>query len=37
MHGGSTSFGYPDATYFNRVSEELAARSLVKESIGVEF
>ena len=37
MHGGTSCFGYPDPTYFSRVSEELAARSLVKELIGVEF
>ncbi len=37
MHGGPTSFGFPDPTYFSRVSEELAARSLTEDLIGVEF
>jgi hypothetical protein len=37
MHGGPTSFGFPDTTYFNRVLEELGARSLTEDLIGVEF
>jgi len=30
-HGGSTSYGYPDPTYFNRVREELAARGVLPD------
>ena len=37
IYGGPTSFGYPDPTYFNRVMEELAARSLTEDLIGAEF
>ena len=31
MHGGP--FGYPDATYFNRVLEELKVRNIDAESV----
>lgn len=31
-HGGATSYGYPDATYFNRVKNELADKGVVIES-----
>jgi deltex-like protein len=31
LNGGSTNYGYPDPTYFNRVREELAAKSVVLE------
>lgn len=31
-HGGSSSFGYPDPTYLNRVKLELADRGVVLES-----
>jgi deltex-like protein len=37
MHGGPTSFGYPDPTYFSRVKEELAARSLTEDMVGKEI
>ena len=33
ISGGSTKFGYPDKTYFNRVKEELAAKGVCKENI----
>ena len=32
LEGGSSCFGYPDTTYFNRVSLELADRGVVLES-----
>jgi deltex len=31
-HGGSSSFGYPDPTYFNRVKHELADRGVTLSS-----
>jgi deltex len=31
--GGSSSFGYPDATYLDRVTEELAARNITPEDV----
>jgi len=31
LTGGSSNFGYPDATYFSRVKEELADRGLLIE------
>jgi len=31
-HGGATSFGYPDSTYFNRVKLEMADRGVILES-----
>jgi len=31
-HGGSSCFGYPDPTYFNRVKLELADRGVVLDS-----
>jgi len=30
--GGSTNYGYPDATYFNRVKNELAEKGVVLQS-----
>ena len=33
LYGGSTNFGYPDKTYFNRVKEELAAKGVVQDNI----
>ena len=27
-HGGFSNFGYPDETYFDRVTEELAAKGV---------
>ena len=33
LYGGSTNFGYPDKSYFNRVKEELAAKGVTKESV----
>ena len=33
MCGGSTHFGYPDKTYFNRVKEELAAKGVIQDNI----
>ena len=33
LSGGSTYFGYPDATYFNRVKEELAAKGVIQDNI----
>jgi hypothetical protein len=32
-HGGSTQFGYPDPTYFNRLKQELAAKGVIEENI----
>lgn len=32
-HGGSSHFGYPDPTYFNRVKEELAAKGVTENTI----
>ena len=29
--GGASNYGYPDPTYFNRVSEELAAKGVIKD------
>ena len=31
-HGGSTGYGYPDPTYFNRVKQELALKGIVHDS-----
>lgn len=31
-HGGSSHYGYPDATYFNRVKNELADKGVVIEN-----
>ena len=28
--GGPTNYGYPDPTYFNRVTQELAAKGIIK-------
>ena len=33
LYGGSTNFGYPDKTYFNRVKEELAAKGVIQDNI----
>ena len=33
LYGGSTHFGYPDNTYFNRVKQELAAKGVVQDNI----
>ena len=33
LYGGSTNFGYPDDTYFNRVKEELAAKGVIQDNI----
>lgn len=33
LSGGSTRFGYPDKTYFNRVKEEMAAKGVVQDNI----
>ena len=33
LYGGSTNFGYPDNTYFNRVKQELAAKGVVQDNI----
>ena len=33
LYGGSTHFGYPDKTYFNRVKEELAAKGVIQDNI----
>ena len=33
LSGGSTYFGYPDKTYFNRVKEELAAKGVIQDNI----
>lgn len=33
LSGGSTYFGYPDKTYFNRVKEEMAAKGVIQENI----
>ena len=33
LSGGSTYFGYPDATYFNRIKEELAAKGVIQDNI----
>lgn len=33
LYGGSTSFGYPDKTYFNRVKEELAVKGVIQDNI----
>ena len=30
---GSSSFGYPDETYFSRVQEELASKGVVEDSM----
>ena len=32
-HGGSSYFGYPDPTYFNRVKLELAMKGVFEEGI----
>lgn len=31
VSGGATNYGYPDPTYFSRVSEELAAKGVNKD------
>ena len=31
--GGSTNYGFPDPTYFNRVRNELADKGVVVESL----
>ena len=31
-HGGSTGYGYPDPTYFNRVKQELALKGVLHDS-----
>ena len=31
LNGGTQNYGYPDATYFNRVREELAAKGVSAE------
>ena len=33
LSGGSTYFGYPDNTYFNRVKEEMAAKGVIQDNI----
>lgn len=33
LYGGSTHFGYPDKTYFNRVKEEMASKGVVQDNI----
>ena len=33
LYGGSTHFGYPDKTYFNRVKEELASKGVIQDNI----
>ena len=33
LDGGSTNFGYPDKTYFNRVKEELASKGVIQDNI----
>ena len=30
-YGGTSNYGYPDPTYFNRVKEELAAKGILKD------
>ena len=30
-HGGTSNFGYPDPTYFNRVKQEMADKGVVIE------
>ena len=32
-HGGSSNFGYPDPTYFERVKEELASVGVTTDDI----
>lgn len=36
LYGGSTRFGYPDPTYFNRVKEELASKGVSKDNLTVD-
>ena len=31
VSGGATNYGYPDPTYFNRVTKELAAKGVIKD------
>ena len=33
LYGGSTHFGYPDKTYFNRIKEELASKGVIQDNI----
>ena len=33
MHGGPTSFGFPDPSYLDRVSEELEVRGISPEDV----
>jgi hypothetical protein len=33
MSGGSSSFGFPDKTYFTRVQEELASKGVIEDSM----
>ena len=33
LYGGSTHFGYPDKTYFNRINEELASKGVIQDNI----
>jgi len=35
--GGTSMFGYPDPTYFERVKDELAQRGLSSDMIGKDF
>ncbi len=35
--GGSSMFGYPDETYFDRVKDEMAQRGVTSDLIGIEF
>ena len=35
LSGGSSSFGYPDPTYFSRVQEELACKGVTEDSMDV--
>lgn len=37
LHGGTSNYGYPDPTYFDRVKGELAQYGLLPEDIGKEF
>jgi len=34
LSGGTNNYGYPDATYFNRVREELASKGVLKDDFG---
>lgn len=33
LSGGTSSFGYPDPTYLNRVQEELASKGVTEDSM----